>query len=544
MKNKLQSTFMVLALLLIPGINFGQVAKAPNLKTVANFVLFSNDGLVSNTGTSQLTGNVGSNNGGLSNFGNVNGVMHDKDAATGQAKADLLVVCDSINASITKFNIAVQLGNGQILIPGVYAIGAPANLDLVLTLDGQGDPNAVFIIKILGTLNESSNAKVKLINKAQACNVFWKVQGQISIASGATMKGTVIADNAAFIMNTNDTLEGRAISTTGAITVNGIMAYTPIGCNIPLLTGPKAPTLGAAACYALFSTDGYVINTGTTKVTGDVGSNKGSAAGYSQLDVTGQIHLIPDGSTAQCAADLLLARTYADTIKYDIELLDPINFGRGLVLTPHVYRMNAAATLTDTLYLNALGDPNAVFIIQVNGGALAAAVKSTVKLINGTQAKNVFWKVDGEVDVYDHAVFCGTIIGSGAVKIFNTVTLNGRAMTTVGALTTDAMNIVASVIPLNCGTVGISSIEVINTEAVTIYPNPFSTSATILVNDVMQNNKIELRIYNVLGAEVMNTIITKQSTMLETSNLSSGVYFYKVISNNNIIQSGKLVSQK
>jgi hypothetical protein len=60
-------------------------------------------------------------------------------------------------------------------------------------------------------------------------------------------------------MNTLDTLEGRALTTKGAVTVNGVLAFTPIGCGSPVLTGPKAPALGTAACYAIFSSTGAVI---------------------------------------------------------------------------------------------------------------------------------------------------------------------------------------------------------------------------------------------------------------------------------------------
>jgi hypothetical protein len=95
-----------------------------------------------------------------------------------------------------------------------------------------------------------------------------------------------------------------------------------------------------------------------------------------------------------------------------------------------------------------------------------------------------------------------------------------------------------------CTTMGISSIDAANTIA-TIYPNPFSASATISINDISQINNCEVRIYNVLGAEVMNIPVTKQVTMLETSSFSSGVYFYKIIDNTNkVIQSGKLVAQQ
>jgi hypothetical protein len=92
----------------------------------------------------------------------------------------------------------------------------------------------------------------------------------------------------------------------------------------------------------------------------------------------------------------------------------------------------------------------------------------------------------------------------------------------------------------------ISSVDCLTTvdPSVTIYPNPFSTNATIVINDASQFNNYELRMYNVLGTEVMNTIITNQSTSLETSNLPTGIYSYKVIGKNKTIQSGKLISQQ
>jgi hypothetical protein len=65
-----------------------------------------------------------------------------------------------------------------------------------------------------------------------------------------------------------------------------------------------------------------------------------------------------------------------------------------------------------------------------------------------------------------------------------------------------------------------------------------------MLNDAMQGNKYELMVYNTLGQMVTRTTVTKQLTTLETANLSSGIYFYKVIANGKIIQSGKLISQQ
>ncbi len=542
MKTSLLNVLVVTILLSIPIINFAQ---DPAMGTAADFVLFSTNGAVSNTGISQLTGNIGTNNGSSTAFGNVNGIMHDNDGASAQCAADLLIAYNLLNSTIPTFFPANLLGNGQVLNAGVYSISSATTLNLDLTLNGQNNPNAVFIFKIQGSFSTNADAKIKLINGAQACNVFWKIEGMVNMASGTTMRGTVIANNASIIMNTGDTLEGRALTTAGSITVDGVLAYTPIGCGSQVLNGPTAPVLGAAACYAIFSTNGAVSNSGVTHITGDIGSNNGSATGYNPLFVTGNIHPIPDGSTAQCAADLLVAYNLVNALPYDIELLYPAQFGNSLVLTPHTYRMNGAATLTDTVFMNALGNVNAVFVIQING-ALTTSTYSNIVLMNGAQSKNIYWKIEGAVSINNYSIFRGTIIcNNGALGALNTgVTLDGRSLTTTGAITTTAINAIAPTIPANCGSVGIPTVILTaNNKAVSIYPNPFTTYLTIKINDVAQLINNELFIYNILGEEIIHKSIIKQVTTIENNNLPRGIYFYKVISNNKTIQSGKLISQ-
>lgn len=539
MKNQLLNTLTAIILFSMPNVSFGQ---APTLGTAANFVLFSTNGAVTNSGISHFTGNVGTNNGSSTGFGNVNGVMHDGGSASAQCAADLLIAYNQLDSAVPTSFPAPLLGNGQILFAGIYFISAASTLNLDLTLDGLGNSNSIFIFQIDGPLSTNANSKVKLINGAQACNVFWKVEGLVSMASGTTMRGTIIANNAAINISTGDTLEGRALSTAGAVTTDGVLAYTPIGCGSPVLTGPVAPTLGGAACYAIFSSSGAVSNSGITNVTGDVGTNSGLTTGFDPLLVTGTVHLIPDGSTAQCASDLLIAYNYVNDLPYDIELLYPAQFGNNLVLTPHTYLLNAATTFTDTLYLNAQGNANAVFVIQING-AFSTSTYSKVLLINGAQSKNVYWKIEGAVGINNYSVFRGTIIcNNGALGALNTgVTLDGRALTTTGALTTTAMNAVATMIPSNCATLDVA--EVNANEAVTIYPNPFSTTSSVSIHNALQSNNVELKAYTVLGVEVLNIRLIKQLTTLETSNLPAGIYFYAISQNNKTIQSGKLVSQ-
>jgi len=448
MKMNLIKTGTSLMLLMMAQLGFGQ---APNLGSSADFVLFSTVGAVTKTGVgfAHLTGNVGSNSGSSTGFGNVDGDMCDGNPQSAAAATDLLLAYADLNAAIPTFFPGVLLGNGITLVPGVYSIPAAATLNLDLILDGQGDPNALFIFQIDGSFSTNANSKIKLINGALACNVFWKVEGLVDMAAGTTMRGTIVANNAAINMAVGDTLEGRALAINGAVTVNVIHAFTPIGCGSPVLVGPVAPALGATECYAIFSGIGPVTNNGITYVIGDVGTNSGLTTGFNPLFVTGTVHPVPDGSTAACSADLTTAYNYLNGLPFDIELLYPAQFGNNLVLTPHTYLMNGAVTFTDTIFLNAQGDPDAVFVFQVNG-AFGTSTFSKVVLINGTKAENVYWKIDGSIDINDYSIFNGTIISQGAINLMTGVELNGRAMTGVGAVNTTAVEVT---MPLGCPSV-------------------------------------------------------------------------------------------
>lgn len=537
MKKQLLNIITAVALLSLPKIAFAQ---APNLGTAANFVLFSTNGALTNTGISQLTGHVGSNNDFSTNFGNVNGVMNDNNGASALCAADLLIAYNQLDATVATNFPSPLLGNGQTLTSGVYSISSATTLNLDLILDGLGNSNSVFIFKIQGPFSTNANSKVKLVNGAKACNVFWKVEGLVDMASGTSMKGTIIANNAAINMNTGDTLEGRALSTVGAISIDGILAYTPIGCNSPILNGPAYPNLSTTACYGVFSGNGAVTNTGNTFVDGgDVGTNVGLTTGFNALNVNGMIHAIPDGSTAACANDLLNVYTYLNTLPYDIELLYPAQFGSGLVLTPHTYIMNAATVFTDTLYLNALDNANAVFVIKING-ALSTSTYAKVALINGALAKNVFWKVDGAVSINNFADFKGTIIcNNGAVNLNKGVVLNGRVLTTDGNLTTDSIRVT---VPASlCNTVGISSIDN-KSDVVVVFPNPFSESLNLTINEVIKFKSLEFVLYNSLAEQVVYKTITEANTTI-VLNSSAGLYFYQILNDGIVIQSGKLISK-
>ena len=440
MKTHLLNALIAVLLLLIPMLNFAQ---APTLGTAANFVLFTSVGAVTNSGIpymTRLTGNVGTNSAPtITGFGNIDGQMHYvSDPVSAQCAADLQGAYNSLQAAIPDSTVGVVIGNGDTIRPGIFLMPGAASLNLSLTLNGKGNPNSVFIFKTSLAFSTSANAKIKLINGAQACNVFWWIGGAVNISSGTFMRGTIISGGA-ISLGTGDTLEGRAMTIVGAILTDQILGYTPVGCGSPVLNGPVAPALGATAGYVVFSSIGDVTDDGTSHLTGDVGTNSGSTTGYNPLFVDGMIHPSPDPSTAAAAGALTIVYNYLNLHAYDINLLFPAQFGHNLVLTPHTYLLDAATLLTDTVYLNAMGNVDAVFIIQVNG-ALSTTAFSKVILINGTQAKNVYWNVDGAVNIMNNSVFKGTIVAGGAITFGLGSSLDGRAFTIVGAITTTGIN--------------------------------------------------------------------------------------------------------
>lgn len=515
-------------------------AQAPTLGTAADFVVFSRNGAVTSNVTNSLmthlTGNVGTNTtGGMSTgFGNVNGIMQDSNPASAQASADLLIAYNQLNAVPATFFPAAVLGNGITFVPGTYFVNGAAVLNGTLILNGQNNPNAVFIIRINGSFSTNSLSQVSLINGALACNVFWQVEGLVDMSSGTKMQGTIIANNAAILMGVGAKIDGRLLSTTGAITVNGVDGKLPLGCGVAPKVGPIAPVMGTTVCYAIFSGVDSVTNSGVTNVTGDVGTNVGLTTGFNAANVNGTIHPIPDTSTAQCASDLLNVRTYLNALPPDISLLYPAQFGNDLLLTPHTYILNGATVLTDTVFLDAQNSPNAIFVIKIFG-AFSTTVNAKVVLLNQAQAKNVYWMVNGAAQLSNNTEFKGTlVVNNGAINASNGTIVEGRIMTTSGAVTTSS---ITANITAGCAALSVGSTNSFNNFKV--YPNPFTNQLTLQLDN--NTADVEFILYDILGKTVISKKINQATTIIDV-NVVPGMYFYKITNSNGLFQTGKLLA--
>jgi hypothetical protein len=125
---------------------------------------------------------------------------------------------------------------GITLLPGVYCNSSSILITGTVTLNGNGNPNAVFIIQMGSTLTTAANnSNVNLIGGAQASNVFWQVGSSATLNPATTFNGTIMAQ-ASISVKTGAVVNGRLLARTGAVTLQG-----------NAITAPAVPPIGGGA---------------------------------------------------------------------------------------------------------------------------------------------------------------------------------------------------------------------------------------------------------------------------------------------------------
>jgi hypothetical protein len=209
----------------------------------------------------------------------------------------------------------------------------------------------------------------------------------------------------------------------------------------------QVPDLGTAVNFAIFTSSGAVTNTGTTtKITGNLGTkNVGGITGYGGTNVViGTEYTGVNATTNQCGSDVAAAHTDLDG-RASVAHADTYGSIAGETLTPGVYEGTTLGTtlLSHTVILDAVGDKDAVFIIQTKG-AFNVAANAEVQLIRGAQACHVYWVASasstaGAMSIGADAIMKGTLITDlGAVSMGANANLEGRMLTLSGAATTVA----------------------------------------------------------------------------------------------------------
>ena len=236
-------------------------AAAPPLGTEQNFAVLGGQ-TVTNTGPSVITGNLGVSPGSaVTGFppGLVTGgTTHAADAVALQAQNDTTTAYNNLASQACTSDLTDQDLGGKTLVAGVYCFSSSAQLTGRLTLNAEGDPNAVWVFKTVSTLVTASGSSVLITNGGQPCNVFWKVGSSATLGTTTSFVGNILALTS-IALQTGASVAGRALARNGAVTLDSNTVAVAV-CGVPPVTPPPVtpipPTLGKSFSPATIDAGG------------------------------------------------------------------------------------------------------------------------------------------------------------------------------------------------------------------------------------------------------------------------------------------------
>jgi len=251
---------------------------------------------------------------------------------------------------------------------------------------------------------------------------------------GAAGGGTIDPSTGLFTAGgTTGTFNNTVIATSGALSGNATVIVTN--------TAPPPPTpivnLGTAA------SNGIMAGTAVTCVTGglvsaDVSISPGSTlTGFGPCVITGTTHLA-DAPAAQAQIDLTTAYNTLAGLPCPPANAIVADLG-GTPKAAGVYCTASGIGVTGVLTLDGGGDPNATFVFQA-GTSLTTA--GDIVLINGAQAKNVYWQVGSSATIGTASKWQGNILALTSITLVDNATLFGRALARNGAVTLGTNNVI------------------------------------------------------------------------------------------------------
>jgi Ice-binding-like/PEP-CTERM motif len=240
----MRSRWLAFSFLFLPLLVLGAYADTIHLGTAGSYAVLAGS-TVTNTGSSVLTGNLGVSPGSaVTGFppGIVKGgTTHAGDAAAAQAQLDLTTAYNTAMGLFPTSTLTGQDLGGLVLNPGVYFFASSAQLTGQLTLNNNGNPNAVFVFQIGSTLTTASSSSVIFTNGPDK-NVYWQVGSSATLGTTTKFQGNILALTS-ITLNTGASIGcGSALARNGAVTLDSNVIGG--GCGGSQTTVPEPGTLG------------------------------------------------------------------------------------------------------------------------------------------------------------------------------------------------------------------------------------------------------------------------------------------------------------
>lgn len=335
------------------------------------------------------------------------------------------VAADAIAPTITLTN------------PADLAVGVAINASVNATFSEAMDPAT-----ICGPANTSATCPVASITLTPA------VAGVVTydpVSFIATFNPTGnLAPNTVYtatVTNTVTDLAGNAL----VVPAVGVPA-NPWTFTTGTGLAPGAINLGTASTFGLMATSA-ITSVNASIINGDVSLNPGtSMTGFPPATVNGAIH-INDTVSAQARTDLLVAYNTAKALPPGVTIAPGADLGALYLggIPPGTYTSGSTMLVATPLVLDAGGNANAVWVFQI-GSSLTTNGTGSVSLLNGAQAKNVFWVPTLDATVGVGTIFHGTIVSGRDVTSAGGATINGRILAGATTAGTIALNGVATTV--------------------------------------------------------------------------------------------------
>jgi len=230
---------------------------------------------------------------------------------------------------------------------------------------------------------------------------------------------------------------------------NAVAAVSLISLVLGSAAQAQVPNLGTAANFAVLAGQ-TVTNTGPSVLIGNLGVSPGSAiTGFPPgvVNAPSSTH-ISDAIAIQAQVDLVTGYNAIASRPTTVDLTG-VNLA-GLTLTPGVYNFATGANLSGALTLNALGNPNAVFIFNI-ASTLITGSASTVNIIGGGTGNNVYWRVGSSATLGTTTSFIGDILALTSISLQTGANITcGSALARNGAVTLDTNNISTRNLTASC----------------------------------------------------------------------------------------------
>ncbi len=210
-------TILLLSFMIGPAVSMAY-DEGIDLKSADSFAVLAGT-TITNTGTTVIDGDVGLHPG--TEFTGedeavISGEVEIDNAVALQAKDDLVEAYDAAAGRPSETTDS-ELG-GKTFKPGVYSSETSLQITGTLILDGEDNPDSVFIFQAGSTLTTATDSKIELINGASCNNVFWQVGSSATLGTNSEFAGNILALTS-ITVDTGAEIQGRLLARNGAVTL-------------------------------------------------------------------------------------------------------------------------------------------------------------------------------------------------------------------------------------------------------------------------------------------------------------------------------------